>query len=192
MKITFSGGEQPQTLYYFKTDLVGGGNSAFLRWCAARGPGLSLLKAASFLLHGDGFSGVRNFLLQHSRVIIQDDSGIPLRDFPERLESELLWPLRCRITRNSRNIISLIWLRSSRKTRRLQRSVLPSAIIGKKMTAFSCSPRAKLYRRSRPRSSRKKCASENEFSRSFRLSNSHLTVSLTLVPKLRVWQRFNS
>ena len=82
VKITFSGAEQPQTLYYFKTDLAGGGNSAFLRWCAARGPGLSLLKAASFLMHGDGFSGVRNFLLQKSRVIIQDDSGIPLRDFP--------------------------------------------------------------------------------------------------------------
>jgi hypothetical protein len=82
VKITFSGGSQPQTLYYFKTDLSGG-NSAFLRWCSARGQGLSLLKAASFLMHGDGFSGVRNFLLQNSRVIIQDDSGIPLRDFPK-------------------------------------------------------------------------------------------------------------
>jgi hypothetical protein len=82
VKITFSGGEQPQTLYYFKTDLSGG-NSAFLRWCAARGPGLSLLKAASCLMHGDGFSGVRKFLLQNSRVIVQDDSGIPLLDFPK-------------------------------------------------------------------------------------------------------------
>jgi hypothetical protein len=82
VKIVFSGGEQPQTLYYFKTDLSGG-NSPFLRWCAARGPGLSLLKAASFLMHSDGFSGVRNFLLQNSRVIIQDDSGIPLRAFPK-------------------------------------------------------------------------------------------------------------
>ena len=89
VKITFSGAEQPQTLYYFKTDLAGGGNSSFLRWCAARGPGLSLLKAASFLLHGDGFAGVRNFLLQHSRVIIQDDSGIPLRAFPKG------WKVNC-------------------------------------------------------------------------------------------------
>src|SRR5213595_3017159 len=89
VKITFSGGEQPQTLYYFKTDLAGGGISAFLRWCAARGPGLSLLKAASFLMHGDGFSGVRNFLLQNSRVIIQDDSGIPLHAFPKG------WKVNC-------------------------------------------------------------------------------------------------
>src|SRR5438309_8014511 len=61
VKITFSGGEQSQTLYYFKTDLSGG-NSAFLRWCAARGPGLSLLKAASFVRYGDGFSRARDFL----------------------------------------------------------------------------------------------------------------------------------
>jgi hypothetical protein len=88
VKITFGGGEQQQTLYYFKTDLSGG-NSAFLRWCAARGPGLSLLKAASFLMHGDGFSGVRNFLIQNSRVIIQDDSGIPLRMFPKG------WKVNC-------------------------------------------------------------------------------------------------
>jgi len=31
----------------------------------------------------DGFSGVRNFLLEHSRVIVQDDSGLPLRAFPK-------------------------------------------------------------------------------------------------------------
>jgi hypothetical protein len=83
VKITFSGnGQAPQTLYYFKTDLSGGG-SKFLQWCAARGPGVSLLKAASYLMHTDGFSGVRNFLLNNSRIIIQDDSGIPLRAFPQ-------------------------------------------------------------------------------------------------------------
>ncbi|MGZ5005877.1 MAG: hypothetical protein ACXV8H_10170, partial [Chthoniobacterales bacterium] len=70
VKITFRDNErtQTQTLYYFKTNLSGG-DSAFLKWCAARGPGLSLVKAASFLMHGEGFSGVRNFLLEHSRVI---------------------------------------------------------------------------------------------------------------------------
>jgi hypothetical protein len=87
VKITFRDAlgrqSQTQSLYYFKTDLSGGGQSAFLKWCAVRGPGLSLLKAASFLMHGDGFSGVRNFLLGQSKVIIQDDSGIPLRAFPQ-------------------------------------------------------------------------------------------------------------
>lgn len=82
VKITFAGHGPKQTLYYFKTDLAGG-KSAFLSWCAKQGPGLSLLKAASYLMHGEGFAGVRNFLLENSRVIIQDDSGIPLRSFPK-------------------------------------------------------------------------------------------------------------
>jgi hypothetical protein len=83
VKITFTKKRgQTQTLLYFNTDLSNG-NGAFLRWCAESGQGLSLLKAASFLMHDDGFSGVRNFLLENSRVIIQDDSGIPLRAFPK-------------------------------------------------------------------------------------------------------------
>jgi hypothetical protein len=84
VKITFrsADGQRTQTLFYFKTDLSDG-NSAFLKWCATRGRGNSLLKAASYLMHGGGFSGVKNFLLQNSKMIIQDDSGIPLRDFPK-------------------------------------------------------------------------------------------------------------
>jgi hypothetical protein len=88
VKITFVHHGPKQTLYYFKTDLSGG-KSAFLGWCAAQGPGLSLLKAASYLMHGEGFAGVRSFLLERSRVIIQDDSGIPLRSFPKG------WAINC-------------------------------------------------------------------------------------------------
>jgi hypothetical protein len=88
VKITFVHRGPKQTLYYFKTDLSGG-KSPFLSWCAAQGPGLSLLKAASYLMHGEGFAGVRNFLLEHSRVIIQDDSGIPLRSFTKG------WTVNC-------------------------------------------------------------------------------------------------
>jgi hypothetical protein len=88
VKISFGSAGRKQTLYYFKTDLSGG-KSAFLSWCAKQGPGLSLLKAASYLMHGDGFAGVRNFLLEQSRVIIQDDSGVPLRAFPKN------WKVDC-------------------------------------------------------------------------------------------------
>jgi hypothetical protein len=82
VRISFTRDGSQQTLYYFKTDLSGG-PSPFLKWCAKQGPGLSLLKAASYLMHTEGFAGVRNFLLNNSRVIIQDDSGIPLRAFPK-------------------------------------------------------------------------------------------------------------
>jgi hypothetical protein len=88
VKIGFTSGGPRQTLYYFKTDLSGG-KSAFLSWCAKQGPGLSLLKAASYLMHGEGFTGVRNFLIEQSRVIIQDDSGIPLHAFPKN------WKVDC-------------------------------------------------------------------------------------------------
>jgi hypothetical protein len=88
VKITFVHHGPKQTLYYFKTDLSGG-KSAFLNWCAGQRPGLSLLKAASYLMHGEGFAGVRNFLLEHSRVIIQDDSGIPLHSFTKN------WTVDC-------------------------------------------------------------------------------------------------
>jgi hypothetical protein len=80
VRISFSRGGRNQTLYYFKTDLSGGGSS-FFHWCGKHGVGVSLIKAASYLMHGEGFSGVRNFLLDHSNFIVQDDSGIPLRDF---------------------------------------------------------------------------------------------------------------
>jgi hypothetical protein len=74
-----------QTLYYFKTDLSnGGGNGSFLAFCKRHGPGASLLKSASYLMHTDGFSTIRNFILANSTLIIQDDSGIPYHSFDQR------------------------------------------------------------------------------------------------------------
>jgi hypothetical protein len=89
ISFTHAGGGAPQTLFYFRTDLSGAGQSAFLKWAAARGPGVSLLKAASYLLHTGGFNGVRDFLLRNSRAIVQDDSGIPLRAFPKGWEVQV-------------------------------------------------------------------------------------------------------
>jgi hypothetical protein len=74
-----------KTLYYFTSDLSDDAlkrNPALLRFCEGLGPANSLLKAASYLLHSDNFAVVRNFLLQNSVSILQDDSGIPVRFFP--------------------------------------------------------------------------------------------------------------
>lgn len=69
-----------QTLFYVKTDLSnGGGNDQFLGFCKQYAPGATLIKSASYLLHGDSFSKVRNWTLANSTLIIQDDSGIPIR-----------------------------------------------------------------------------------------------------------------
>ena len=88
VKIVFSEGTGAnQTLYYFSTNLADDSikRSGFLAFCAKLGPADSLLKSASYLMHGGGFSKVRDFLLDHSATILQDDSGVPLAYFdPKR------------------------------------------------------------------------------------------------------------
>lgn len=85
VKIAFTGpAGQPQTLYYFTTDLANWAikaNPNFGKFCEQQGMGVTLLKAASYLMHSDNFSQVRGYLLTHSKVIVQDDSGIPYRYF---------------------------------------------------------------------------------------------------------------
>lgn len=85
VKIAFSSEDgHPQTLYYFSSDLSDSGvqaNPGFMKFCEAQRRGLTLLKAASYLMHGGNFGRVRDFLLNRSSVILQDDSGIPYRFF---------------------------------------------------------------------------------------------------------------
>jgi hypothetical protein len=81
VRIMFAGSDGlERTLYYFSTDLSNSGvkASGFLKFCATLGPGNSLIKSASYLLHSGNFTTVRDFLLANSATIIQDDSGIPL------------------------------------------------------------------------------------------------------------------
>jgi len=83
-KIVFSGSEgRLQTLYYFQTDISDYGlrRSAFLKFCEALGNADGFIKSASYLMHSDSFSRVREFLLTRSGTLVQDDSGIPLRYF---------------------------------------------------------------------------------------------------------------
>jgi hypothetical protein len=86
VKIDYHGNHSraEQTLYYFTTDISDGGiasNPGFIRFCDQFGVGASFLKASSYLMFEDGFSRVRNFILDHSETIVQDDSGIPLAHF---------------------------------------------------------------------------------------------------------------
>jgi hypothetical protein len=87
VKIVFFGPSgREQTLYYFTSDLADWAvkvNPGFLKFCEQQGQGVALLKAASYLMHSGNFSQVRDFLLAHSKLILQDDSGIPFRFFPK-------------------------------------------------------------------------------------------------------------
>jgi hypothetical protein len=73
-----------QTVYYFTTDISDGGiksNPGFLKFCERFGTGSSFLKSSSYLMFEEGFATIRNFILEHSNRIVQDDSGIPLAYF---------------------------------------------------------------------------------------------------------------
>ena len=52
--------------------------------------GDSLVKSASYLLHAGHFSRTRQFLLDRSQTIVQDDTGVPARFFKQ--EDWLLKP----------------------------------------------------------------------------------------------------
>ncbi|NJO33564.1 MAG: hypothetical protein HC869_10850 [Rhodospirillales bacterium] len=85
VKIVFSGGEgaSQQTLYYVQTDVSDHGlkKTGFLKFCEDLGVADGFIKSASYLLHANSFSTMRNFLLDRTAALVQDDSGIPVRYF---------------------------------------------------------------------------------------------------------------
>ena len=88
VKIEFSAGPDAptQTLYYFSTDISNDGlkkNPGYVNFCKKLDPGAGFVKAASYLMHEDYFSGIRNLLLDRCTLILEDDSGIPAAKFPE-------------------------------------------------------------------------------------------------------------
>ena len=81
VQITYGDG---RTLLYFQTDLGNDGlkdNPGFVRLMKRFAPGITYLKAASYLLHEDYFSTIRNAILDDSVGVVEDDSGIPFKDF---------------------------------------------------------------------------------------------------------------
>lgn len=87
VKIVFAGTDgEPRTLYYFSTNLSDDGvkSSNFIKFLDSLGPGDSLIKSASYLMHHGGFTKVRDFLIAHSATLLEDDSGIPLAYFDRK------------------------------------------------------------------------------------------------------------
>lgn len=86
LRISFvkAGDAQARTLYYFTADLSNEGVARapqMLKWAANLAPKATYLKSASYLMHAAHFSQVRNFILARTELIVQDDSGIPVRFF---------------------------------------------------------------------------------------------------------------
>jgi len=74
------------TAVYVSGDLSNSGfKGGYQQWVAGLGGKAAYFKAASYLMYDDRFSQARQFFLNQSRVVLQDDSGIPFRFFaPDR------------------------------------------------------------------------------------------------------------
>lgn len=71
---------------YFPIDLSDRGlmrRTCFQQYLEQAGKRITYLKSASYLMHKDYFSRIRTIILQNSLAVIQDDSGIPVRYFPD-------------------------------------------------------------------------------------------------------------
>jgi hypothetical protein len=81
VQITYGNG---RTLLYFQADLGNDGlkeNPGFVRLMHRFAPGITYLKAASYLLYEGYFSTIREAILDDSVGVVEDDSGIPFKDF---------------------------------------------------------------------------------------------------------------
>jgi hypothetical protein len=78
---------EPQTAIYFRAqaeDASIGKRPGVVAFLKEGAPYPTFLKSASYLLHGADFSIVRQIVLTHSRLVLEDDSGVPLRYFKSR------------------------------------------------------------------------------------------------------------
>ncbi|BCU77525.1 hypothetical protein [Luteolibacter sp. LG18] len=73
-------GSGSKRVIYVSGDLSNSGfNGGYRSWLSSYGGSVAYFKAASYLMHDDGFSGIRNFVLSNCHAVVQDDSGIPFR-----------------------------------------------------------------------------------------------------------------
>jgi hypothetical protein len=70
---------EAKKLFYYSTDLSDANKSldAFYKWVSSFGAHNTMLKAASYLNSRAYFTKTRNYILNTSQLIVQDDSGIP-------------------------------------------------------------------------------------------------------------------
>lgn len=81
VEVQYRRGTDPtiRTVYYFSRDLAAGfeNNPAFSRFLISLGTPDTLVKSGSFLLHWQMCKALRQFILDRSNMILQDDTGVP-------------------------------------------------------------------------------------------------------------------
>ncbi len=78
-----------KTVYYFSVSISNGGlkdRSGFVTFINARAPFNTFVKSASYLMHLNDFSKIREIILGNSVTLFQDDTGMPYRFFDKKPE----------------------------------------------------------------------------------------------------------
>ena len=70
-----------KNIFYFKEDLSNGGlgDRRLLKFVSSKGSPVTFVKSASYLMHQGSFSTIRDWVVNNSRGIVQDPSGVPYR-----------------------------------------------------------------------------------------------------------------
>ena len=90
VKITFRDRttNEVKTLYYFSVSISNGGlkdRPNFVRFVASKAPFNSFVKSASYLMHKDAFTKIKDLLIANSNHIFQDDTGMPYKYLKNKL-----------------------------------------------------------------------------------------------------------
>lgn len=90
VKLTFRvrDSDEVKTLFYFSISISNGGlkeRPEFVKFITTRAPFNTFVKSASYLMHRDAFTGIRDLIIQNSQALFQDDTGIPYRNFKNKL-----------------------------------------------------------------------------------------------------------
>jgi hypothetical protein len=79
-----SPGNRSRTLYYFRLNLYNGSfpkKVHFISFLKNLGPFITFMKSASYVMFDPRLGAARDFVLDQSRYVLQEDSGIPFRYF---------------------------------------------------------------------------------------------------------------
>jgi hypothetical protein len=81
------GSEAVRFVDYFSVDLSSHSldtRQGFFSFVSRRGPFTTYLKAASYLMFKPKYAAIQRFVLDHSRQVLQDDSGVPFAELQRR------------------------------------------------------------------------------------------------------------
>ena len=93
IKFFRSGSKHEQTLCYVSGNVSDGGfDNKFKKYIEANFPNHTVatyLKAASYLMHQDNYSTIRDLIVNQSMYLLEDDSGVPYRFLTDKFDITL-------------------------------------------------------------------------------------------------------